>query len=329
MDSEATLPEVGGAPLRIRQATRYPWDGEVTVTLHPARATGFTLKLRIPDRTESELYSATPDLGGRFTVRVNGQPQSPKIERGYIALRREWKDGDRIELSLPMEVQRVKADPRVAANVGRVALQYGPLVYNVESVDLPSGKNLDALALAADAPLRAEWDDQLLGGVLAIRGAFADGTPLQAIPNYARLNRLPQHQPQWVHLANTYDGVTQRVYVNGRLAKSRQPRSAQHCRHAPDHRQRPVWPETAFQGHDRQAGHLQRGARREERRSTRRRQARHRRASVWKRNRCSPERTTRSTAPLPVVTPAEHRHLRQRAVDDERLGQGRRRQLVA
>ena len=225
VDSEAALPEVGGAPLRIRQATRYPWDGKVTVTLQPARAAAFTLKLRIPDRTESELYSATPDLGGRFTVRVNGQAQSPKIEQGYIAIRREWKDGDRIELSLPMEIQRVKTDPRVAANVGRVALQYGPLVYNVESVDLPVGKNLDTLALAADGPLRAEWDEDLLGGVLAIRGAFADGTPFQAIPNYARLNRPPQRKPQWVHLANTYDGVTQRVYVNGRLAKSRQPGS--------------------------------------------------------------------------------------------------------
>ena len=223
VDSEATLPDVGGAALRIRQATRYPWDGGVTVTLHPARATGFTLKLRIPNRTESELYSATPDLSGRFTVRVNGQPQSPQSERGYIALRGEWKDGDRIELSLPMEIQRVKADARIAADAGRVALQYGPLAYNVESVDLPSGKNVDALALAADAPLRAEWDGGLLGGVLAIRGAFADGTPLQAVPNFTRMNRFPQHKPQWVHLANTYDGVTQRVYVNGRLAKSRNP----------------------------------------------------------------------------------------------------------
>jgi DUF1680 family protein len=205
VDSEATLPEIGGAPLRIRQTTRYPWSGEVAVTFHPARAATFTLKLRIPDRTESELYSATPDLGGQFTVRVNGQSQSPKIERGYIALRREWQEGDRIELSLPMEVQRIRCDERVLANRGHVALQYGPLAYNVESMDLPPGKDLDALALAADAPLRAEWDDNLLGGVLAIRGAFADGTPLQAIPNYARLNRLPQHQPQWVHLTNSND----------------------------------------------------------------------------------------------------------------------------
>lgn len=222
VDSEAAIPDVGGGALRIRQVTRYPWDGEVSVTLHPARTASFTLKLRIPDRTESELYSATPDLSGRFTVRVNGQPQSPPIERGYIALRGPWQEGDRIELSLPMEVQRVQADPRVAANAGRVALQYGPLVYNVESADLPSGKRLDTLALAPAAPLQAVWDDTLLGGVLAIRGAFADGTPLQAIPNFARLNRF-QHKPRWMHLANTYDGVTQRVYVDGRLAKSRQP----------------------------------------------------------------------------------------------------------
>jgi len=223
VDSEAVLPEVGGASLRIRQTTRYPWEGDVVVTLHPSRTAGFILKLRIPNRTESELYSATPDLGDRFTVRVNGESRSPKVERGYIALRGQWKDGDRIELSLPMEIQRVKTDARVAANVGRVALQYGPLAYNVESVDLPSGKDLDALTLAAGAPLRTEWDESLLGGLLAIRGKFADGTPLQAIPNYARMNRLQQLKSQWVHLANAYDGVTQRAYVNGRLAKSRNP----------------------------------------------------------------------------------------------------------
>lgn len=223
VDSEAELPDVGGAALRIRQATRYPWDGEVTVTLHPTRTSSFILKLRIPDRTESELYTATPDLNGRFSVRVNGEPQAPKLERGYIALARDWKDGDRIELSLPMEIQRVKADPKIAANIGRVALQYGPLVYNVESIDLPQGKECGSLALAADASLRAEFDERLLGGVLAIRGAFADGTPLQAIPNYARLNRVPESKGEWMHLANTYDGTTQRVFVNGRLAKAREP----------------------------------------------------------------------------------------------------------
>jgi DUF1680 family protein len=182
VDCEATLPKVGGASLRVRQETRYPWEGDIAVTLHPAQPSEFTLKLRIPDRTESDLYSATPDLSGKFTLRVNGQPQSPKIERGYVALRRTWKAGDRVELSLPMEVQRVHCDARVLANRGRVALQRGPLVYNVEDVD--NKQAAASLVLKPDLPLKAVWMDGLLGGVMAI-----EGLGITAVPNFARLNR--------------------------------------------------------------------------------------------------------------------------------------------
>jgi uncharacterized protein len=85
-----------------------------------------------------------------------------------------------------MKVQRVKCSDAVAANRGRVALRYGPLVYNIESVD---GNNTDGV-LATDAELTTEWRPDLLGGMLIIRGQFADGSPLVAIPNYARNNRL-------------------------------------------------------------------------------------------------------------------------------------------
>jgi DUF1680 family protein len=83
-----------------------------------------------------------------------------------------------------LRVQRVKADERIAADRGRVALRYGPLIYNIESVD----QNLDSM-LKPDAELAAQWEPNLLGGVVAIRGKFADGSPLTAIPNYARNNR--------------------------------------------------------------------------------------------------------------------------------------------
>ena len=182
VDSEATIPDVAGAPLRIRQETRYPWEGDVVVTLHPAQAGEFALKLRIPDRTESDLYSATPDLGGKFSLRVNGQPQSPGIERGYVALRRAWKAGDRVELTLPMEVQRVHGDARVLAHRGRVALQRGPLVYNVEDVDNP--QLAASFVLKPDLPLTAAWKDGLLGGIMVI-----EGQGITAVPNFARLNR--------------------------------------------------------------------------------------------------------------------------------------------
>ena len=83
-----------------------------------------------------------------------------------------------------MAVQRVKANDQVAATKGRVALRYGPLIYNLESVD----QNVDAI-LDPEAPLSTEWRPDLLGGVRVIRGQFADGKPLLAVPNYARLNR--------------------------------------------------------------------------------------------------------------------------------------------
>jgi DUF1680 family protein len=102
---------------------------------------------------------------------------------------REWKAGDRIELELPMEPQRVVADPRIKANAGLTALTYGPLVYNVEAAD---NQNIgQGLGLG---PLRTQWNPDLLGGMMVIKGQWADGSDLLAIPNYARMNRVgPPH----------------------------------------------------------------------------------------------------------------------------------------
>ena len=106
------------------------------------------------------------------------------MENGYAVITRMWQAGDKVELELPLAVQRIKADERIAATRGKVALRYGPLIYNLESKD----QNVDAI-LDPAAPLATEWRPDLLGGVMVIKGAFADGRPLLAIPNYARLNR--------------------------------------------------------------------------------------------------------------------------------------------
>jgi hypothetical protein len=84
-----------------------------------------------------------------------------------------------------MEPQRLKADERIKANDGMVAFRYGALVYNVETADQPDINK----ALGA-APLKAEWRSDLLGGVVAINGKWQDGSPMLAVPNYARMNRL-------------------------------------------------------------------------------------------------------------------------------------------
>jgi DUF1680 family protein len=83
-----------------------------------------------------------------------------------------------------MKPCRVTAIDKVKADRGKVALMYGPLVYNIESVDQPIDK-----VLAPDSPLTTQWKPDLLGGVMVINGKFTDGTDFQAIPNYMRLNR--------------------------------------------------------------------------------------------------------------------------------------------
>ena len=84
-----------------------------------------------------------------------------------------------------MQVQRVRAIDKVEATRGQVALRCGPLIYSFEAVD----QELDR-ALSPDARLTAQWEPDLLQGVLTVKGRWDDGSDLLAIPNYARANRF-------------------------------------------------------------------------------------------------------------------------------------------
>jgi len=189
--STVTLERAAGTQIEIVQETDYPWSGKVVLVINPQKTNSFALRLRIPNRTTSKLYKSTPEVGGLVSLAVNGKPVKPVTEKGYAVIRREWKPGDRVELELPLQVQRVTAVEEIAATRGKVALRYGPLIYNVEQVDQGIGKRL-----ADGARLAAEWRPDLLGGVMVITGDFADGSKLLAIPNYARINRQKDLLPE-------------------------------------------------------------------------------------------------------------------------------------
>ncbi len=154
-EADFTLP---GSKVKLIQETEYPWQEKVIIKIEPEEATEFAVAVRLPDWCEM------PSLA------VNGDEVdlAPVTRKGYAYIRRLWQPGDRIELTLPMPVQRVRANPMVRANAGRVALQRGPIVYCLEEAD--NGPNLSAVVLPPDAELTAKWNPDLLGGVVTIHG---------------------------------------------------------------------------------------------------------------------------------------------------------------
>jgi uncharacterized protein len=185
--STVTVEDVGGIDVEMVQETDYPWSGEVGITVNPASTASFAVRVRVPDRKTSELYESVPAVAGIESIHVNGEEVNPTITKGYAVIDREWQTGDRIDLKLPMEIQTITADERIAANRGRVAMRYGPLIYSVEAVD-----NQDIEASLGTGPFALHWRDHLLNGVMTIEGQWADGSPFVAIPNYVRNNRNPE-----------------------------------------------------------------------------------------------------------------------------------------
>ncbi len=182
--STVTVEDVAGTDVQMVQVTDYPWSGKVSITVNPQVQKNFSVRVRLPNRSVSDLYAGTPESDGITSVSVNGSAITPPIEKGYAVIGRNWKAGDRIDLVLPMKVQRIKGSDKIAATTGQVALRYGPLIYNVEQVDQDISK-----VLHPESVLTTEWRGDLLGGVMIIKGAWADGSALTAIPNYARGNR--------------------------------------------------------------------------------------------------------------------------------------------
>jgi DUF1680 family protein len=182
--STVTVEDFAGTDVEMVQTTNYPWSGDISITVNPAAQKNFSVKVRVPNRSVSELYTGSPESDGIISILVNGSAIRPLVEKGYAVIKRNWKAGDKIDLKLPMKVQRVKASEKIEATTGRVALRYGPLIYSVERAD----QNLDNV-LRPESALAAEWRADLLGGVMVVKGTWADGSALTAIPNYARDNR--------------------------------------------------------------------------------------------------------------------------------------------
>jgi len=141
----------------LTQESDYPWDGKIKMSVDSPDPVSFTLHARIPAWCRN------------WNAKLNQKEiNNPALEKGYLSITRKWEKGDMLEIFLDMPIERIQSHPNVISNHGRIALQRGPLVYCIETVDNP--ENVYSLSLPRESDLKAEFRKDLLAGVTVIRG---------------------------------------------------------------------------------------------------------------------------------------------------------------
>ena len=203
-----------GSQAVLRMETDYPWDGHVRLTVEQTGDRMWRLSLRVPGWCQSGSASVN---GEQATVAPGGQ---------YLHLERGWSAGDMVELSLPMAPRLVEPNPRIDAIRGCLAVERGPLVYCLEQADQEAGTDLLDVRVGRGAAMRAQWREDLLGGVntITINGSVVDNpewddslyrpvrsrgslgpeaqeATFTAVPYYAWANRSPGAMRVWIPAA--------------------------------------------------------------------------------------------------------------------------------
>lgn len=149
---------VGGGQARLRVETEYPWQGAITVHVEETPGAVWTLALRLPAWCQ------------KAALTLNGTALPATADSsGYLRIERRWAAGDVVALTLPMTARLTAPHPRIDTTIGSVAIERGPLVYCLESPDLPSGVNLLDVRIDRDTPLESVWQADLLDGVVVIK----------------------------------------------------------------------------------------------------------------------------------------------------------------
>jgi hypothetical protein len=197
----------GRAQIDLVQETNYPWDGKIQFTVNQMTE---SLMLRIPEWVENP------------TLTVNGTPAGVSLQpQTHAELKRRWSRGDKVELNLGMQPRLIEGHPKIEETRNQVAVARGPIVYCLESPDLPAGVHIDDVALPASAKFTPRYDAKLLRGVTVLEGegrrigsgdwlgklyrplrpATPETVKLRLIPYFAWGNRGVPYMTVWLPLA--------------------------------------------------------------------------------------------------------------------------------
>ncbi|MDQ8180300.1 beta-L-arabinofuranosidase domain-containing protein [Pelagicoccus sp. SDUM812005] len=194
--NELSTELLDGTELKLKQSTQYPWNGDVKIKVEACKAEPFELLLRIPDWAVGS------------SVKVNGEEAGVAVQPGsFCRIERTWAAGDMVELSMPMEIALMEGHPRIEEVRNQAAIKRGPIVYCVESPDLPEGTSITDVHLPLEGDRKFEYKPDFLGGLgtieteVALRTNVSNGMyrtlnkpawkkdKVQFVPYYAWSNR--------------------------------------------------------------------------------------------------------------------------------------------
>ena len=198
--NEATI-DLPAQSIKLNMETNYPWDGKVSITLQEIETADFKLKLRVPGwvRNEvlpSKLYHYRNEISTPITLKINGENTKMELNDGYLVLNGSEVVGKSIELAFPMEVRLAETSGKVTENQGKLALEYGPIVYAIEEVDNKNG--FDTISISSNADFLVKKEEDVLEGVNTI-----STENFKAIPYYAWSNRGIGKMKVWLPEENT------------------------------------------------------------------------------------------------------------------------------
>ena len=146
-----------GSKIKLSQSTQYPWDGIVKIRIEECKDSDYEIKLRIPDWANGS------------SISINGENYRDEIKTGtFFKIERSWKSGDEVILNMPIDIQLIEGHPRIEEVRNQVAIKRGPVVYCIETPDLPEGAEILDVYINGNDCMKAEYHPEILGGVSTI-----------------------------------------------------------------------------------------------------------------------------------------------------------------
>ena len=195
--------KIDNEKVKVEQITNYPWDGKIKINIEVENPKEFTLKIRIPGwainkPVPGNLYKYVNHNNNKIKLLVNGKEENLNLVNGYAVVSKVWSKRENVELNIPMEIKKVEANENVKDDSGKVAIEFGPIVYCAEEAD---NKIISNITIDDATKLNANHAVILDQPIVEINGEN-ENCNFSLIPYYIWSNRGVNKMKVWFRVTN-------------------------------------------------------------------------------------------------------------------------------